>query len=138
MKYFVMVLLLIGFILPIFAQDNAPPPAECKSGPKPDGEGWVFVDCKWKQYADVPVENCMKGKAPANNYAWNAQDCVWEWSPLRNENASGPIEEIPTDSEQREPLAKGETLGDSLGWWTLAGSIVIVGLFVIILARRKK
>lgn len=39
---------------------------------------------------------------------------------------------------EHEELQKGKTLDDSLGWWTLAGSIVIVGLFGIILARRKK
>ncbi|KAF6243198.1 hypothetical protein C6988_04520 [Nitrosopumilus sp. b1] len=55
-----------------------------------------------------------------------------------NDAIDDSIQKIPTDSEQRESLSKGETLGDSLGWWTLAGSIVIVGLFVIILARRKK
>ena len=75
-----------------------PTPA-CKSGPKPDGEGWVFVDCEWKQYADVPIDSCERGKAPANNYAWNSQDCLWEWSPLRNENATGPpVESNPTDA----------------------------------------
>ena len=67
----------------------------CKSGPKPDGEGWVFVGCNWQQYADVPVENCNKGSAPASKYAWNSQECVWEWSPMRNENKTGPRPDIP-------------------------------------------
>ena len=30
-------------------KDDPPPPALCKSGPMPDGEGWVFIDCKWEQ-----------------------------------------------------------------------------------------
>lgn len=66
----------------------------CKSGPMPDGEGWVFIDCNWEQYADVPVDSCVRETAPANNYAWNSQDCLWEWSPLRNENSSGPTEHL--------------------------------------------
>ena len=73
------------------------PTPTCKSGPRPDGEGWVFIDCNWEQYADVPVNSCVKGKAPAENYAWNSQDCLWEWSPLRNENATGPVESNQTD-----------------------------------------
>lgn len=79
------------------------PTPTCKSGPRPDGEGWVFIDCNWEQYADVPVNSCMKGKAPANNYAWNSQDCLWEWSPLRNENTTGPhVESNQTD----EPICE--------------------------------
>ena len=53
------------------------PLSSCKSGPIPDGKGWVLVDCNWEQYADVPVDSCEKGKTPANNYAWNSQDCLW-------------------------------------------------------------
>jgi len=78
-----------GLCVIIDDSTNTPVPS-CKSGPRPDGEGWVLVDCNWEQYADVSVDSCEKGITPANNYAWNSQDCLWEWSPMRNENATGP------------------------------------------------
>lgn len=80
----------------------------CKSGPMPDGEGWVFMDCNWEQYADVHVDNCMRGKAPANNYAWSTQNCLWEWSPMRNENATGPGMGISAIDETK--LCVGDTV----------------------------
>ncbi len=86
------------------------PNPSCKSGPRPDGEGWVFVNCNWEQYANVPVNGCERGNAPANNYAWNSQDCLWEWSPLRNENATGPPEfeepEPPTISDEQQEMMR--------------------------------
>lgn len=95
-------LIIIAFVLllpiPLIYAPPEPDPS-CKSGPRPDGEGWVFIDCKWQQYADVPVENCNKGSPPANKYAWNSQDCIWEWSPLRNENKSGPAPPISNEPE---------------------------------------
>ena len=97
------------------------PLPSCKSSPMPDGEGWVFIDCNWEQYADVLVDSCEKGDTPANNYAWNSQDCLWEWSPMRNENATGPGMGI-------SPIDETQLCGD--------GAVIVDGVCQVIITHN--
>jgi hypothetical protein len=37
-----------------------------------------------------------------------------------------------------EAIQKGETLDDSLGWWTLAGFLVIVAVYITMKIKKRK
>lgn len=54
-----------------------PPHSLCKSGPMPDGEGWVFIDCEWEQYTDpIIAQGCVL------THTWNPelQRCEIWWN----------------------------------------------------------
>ncbi|MBA4718884.1 MAG: hypothetical protein HRO68_07260 [Nitrosopumilus sp.] len=38
----------------------------------------------------------------------------------------------------REALQKGETFDDSFGWWALAGSLVVITVYVVMKIKKKK
>ncbi len=46
--------------------------------------------------------------------------------------------ELKEPDSVREALQKGETFDDSLGWWALAGSLIVIAAYVIMKIKKKK